>query len=178
MCAGPSLDDLVGSYQERLGDGQPEGLGDLHVDHEFELRWLLHWEVGRFGALEDLVDIYGSATADLGAPRSVGNQAAGDHVVFTEIHGWQPNLRGELCDFPASATDDRVAGNDETLNARLMYPREGRADLIWPRGRKVFSRHAQVAGYGLDAPEHDLIGGIVRVAEKRDTGQPRYEFPE
>src|SRR5262249_14511980 len=35
-----SLDDLIGSQEQRLRDGEPEGLGGLEVDHQLEFRRL------------------------------------------------------------------------------------------------------------------------------------------
>src|ERR687888_223333 len=55
------LDDLGGLEQDRLGEGQPEGPGDPEVDDEVEGGGLLDREVGRAGALEDLVDVGGGA---------------------------------------------------------------------------------------------------------------------
>ena len=46
-----------GLQQNRLRDGQPEGLGGLEVDDEHVLGRLLDGQVGWLGALEDLVDI-------------------------------------------------------------------------------------------------------------------------
>ncbi len=55
------LDDLVGPPQHRLRDREPERLSGLEIDHEFELGWLLHWEITRrclsfAKTLSDLVD--------------------------------------------------------------------------------------------------------------------------
>jgi hypothetical protein len=48
------LDEFVRSHQERLGNGQAERLGGLHVDDQLELGGLLHGEIGGLGPLEDL----------------------------------------------------------------------------------------------------------------------------
>jgi hypothetical protein len=42
-----------------LGDGEPQRLGGLEVDHEIELARLLHGQFGGLGALEDLIDKHG-----------------------------------------------------------------------------------------------------------------------
>src|SRR6266849_3721903 len=51
------LDHLVRPLQQGLRDRQPERLRGFQVDHQLELRRLLDGQVGRFGALEDLVDV-------------------------------------------------------------------------------------------------------------------------
>ena len=45
------LDDLVGSDEDGLRDRQPESLGGLEVDDQFELDWLLDREIYGLGAL-------------------------------------------------------------------------------------------------------------------------------
>jgi hypothetical protein len=55
-----SLDHLVGAQQERLRNGEPERLGGLEIDGQIELRGLLHRQVSRLGALQDLVHIDGA----------------------------------------------------------------------------------------------------------------------
>ena len=32
-------------------------VGGLEIDHKLELGWSLHWQVGRFLALEDTIDV-------------------------------------------------------------------------------------------------------------------------
>src|SRR5438128_12555405 len=59
--AGPSPDNLVRSDQERLGNGQAEGLGRFEVDHQLKFCRLLHGEVSRLRTLEDFVDVGGGA---------------------------------------------------------------------------------------------------------------------
>jgi hypothetical protein len=64
--AGPSLDHLVRPLQERLRNRQAERLRGLEVDDQLELRRLLDGQVGRLGALEDLVDVSGRAAEQVG----------------------------------------------------------------------------------------------------------------
>jgi hypothetical protein len=47
--------------QERRRDREPEGLGGLEVDEQFELRCLLDRDIGGLGALEQFVDEDGCA---------------------------------------------------------------------------------------------------------------------
>jgi hypothetical protein len=45
------LEHLIRQHQEVRGNGQPERLGGLQVDHELELACLLHGQISRCGAL-------------------------------------------------------------------------------------------------------------------------------
>src|SRR5215510_1974469 len=51
------FDDLISAKQERLRDRQAERLGGLEVDDQIKFRGLLHRQVSRLRALEDLVDV-------------------------------------------------------------------------------------------------------------------------
>ena len=44
------LDYLVCPFQHRWGDREPKGLGRLDVNHELELRGLLHGQISRLSA--------------------------------------------------------------------------------------------------------------------------------
>ena len=62
MRAAWSLEQLVGASEHGAGNGQPEGLRRLEVNHEVELGRLLHGQVGGLGTLEDLVDVDSGTT--------------------------------------------------------------------------------------------------------------------
>jgi len=61
-----SADHLVRLEEDDRGDGEPEGLGGLEVDDQLKFRGLLHREVSRFGAFQDLIDIRGGAAEQEG----------------------------------------------------------------------------------------------------------------
>src|SRR5262249_12441109 len=49
-----SFDDLVGVGEDRWRDRQPERLGGLEIDHQFECGRLLDRQIGGLGAIENL----------------------------------------------------------------------------------------------------------------------------
>src|SRR5262249_23268291 len=55
----PSLDDLVGTAEDRQRNGQAERIGGLQIDDQLEFRRLLDREIGRVGALQGPVDVVG-----------------------------------------------------------------------------------------------------------------------
>src|SRR6266852_4759497 len=70
-------DHLVRQEQERRRDGDPERLGGLQVDDELKLHGLLHGQVGRLGAPENLVDVDGQAPEELRQVRAIRHKAPG-----------------------------------------------------------------------------------------------------
>ena len=71
------LDHFICPRQHRRRDRQAEGFGGLQIDHEFELRRLLHRQVGRLGALQDLVHVDRRAAIVLHHVGAVTQQATG-----------------------------------------------------------------------------------------------------
>src|SRR5260370_16957877 len=57
-----SIDHLVGSYHEGQRHVEANRPGGFDVDNELDLHSLLKWEVGRFGALEDLSSVESKLT--------------------------------------------------------------------------------------------------------------------
>jgi hypothetical protein len=52
-----SLDQLVRPSEHLRRDRQADLLRRFKIDHELELRRLLHWKISRLGALEDFVHV-------------------------------------------------------------------------------------------------------------------------
>src|SRR6266850_6029685 len=51
------LDHLVGTDKQRRRYREPERLGGFEVEDKLEFCWLLYWQISRFGAFENLIDI-------------------------------------------------------------------------------------------------------------------------
>jgi hypothetical protein len=67
--AAPLLDNMVRSDEDGPRDREAESPGGLQVDDQLELRRLLHGQVGGLRAFEDLVDVGGSASVQVGQIR-------------------------------------------------------------------------------------------------------------
>jgi hypothetical protein len=61
----PSFDYLVGAEQERLGHREADRLGGLEIDDQLVFRRLFDGQVGRFGTLEDFVDVNSGASSEV-----------------------------------------------------------------------------------------------------------------
>src|SRR2546425_9637054 len=91
-----SFYDLVRPCQHIRWNRETDLLRGLQIDHQLELRRLLHWQVSRLGAFEDLVDISGGAPPQVGQGCSVGYKAASLHPKTLRMHRWEPVLGGEI----------------------------------------------------------------------------------
>src|SRR5882724_7232525 len=81
--------------QQGLRDRQPDGLGGLEVDHELELRRLLHGEIGGLRSPEDLVHKMGCAAIIVREIHAVANRAARLREYPVPSRG-EPLLRREI----------------------------------------------------------------------------------
>src|SRR5215510_13214580 len=52
LCLAHSFDHLVGEQLQRIRNVQSNCSRSLEIDHQFELGWLIDWQVCRLGALE------------------------------------------------------------------------------------------------------------------------------
>src|SRR5215468_3474583 len=68
-----SLDHLVGGYEERIGRREVECLGGFEVDDKSVHRWLLKWQIARFFAAQNTVDVGSGLAKHCGSIRTVGD---------------------------------------------------------------------------------------------------------
>jgi hypothetical protein len=73
------LDHLVGADEQRGRHREAGRFGSFHVDHQGEFGGPLHWQVGRLGAFEDLVDVVARTAHQIGSsgPYTTNPPAAG-----------------------------------------------------------------------------------------------------
>ena len=75
-----SFDHLVGAGEDRWRHGQTERIRGPEIDDQLECGWLLDWQIGRLGALQDLPDISTDIAISVGQVRSITDQtASGDY---------------------------------------------------------------------------------------------------
>jgi len=89
------FDDLVGAREDRWRHGQPERLGGLEIDHQFEMSRLLERQIGGFGPPEDFVDQRRGALKIVSDDGAIGEKAARLGVAAQRIDRRQPETGGE-----------------------------------------------------------------------------------
>ena len=72
---GGLFDHLIGAQRKRLRDVEPDRLGGLEVDDQLELGGKGDRQVGRLGALEDLVDVNRALAGQIEIIRTITTSA-------------------------------------------------------------------------------------------------------
>jgi hypothetical protein len=117
-------DHLVGLEEERRGNGQSQGLDGLEVDHELERGGLLHGEISRLGAFEELVDVGGRPPISVRLARPIGHQAPGRHRVSPIARRGQSMLDSEVGNASAQRTDQqRILDHTESRTSSTASSR-------------------------------------------------------
>src|SRR5690348_1576427 len=84
-----SLDHFVGTGEERLRHGEAERRRSLEVDHQLEFGRLLDRQIGRLGALQDLVHVDGATASYIDTVRPEAQEAACRRVLSGPKRRWQ-----------------------------------------------------------------------------------------
>src|SRR5205823_12399705 len=83
-----SSDHLVRAVQHRLRNRQPDLSRRLQVDHKLKLRRLLHRQISRLGAFQDLVHVNSRALMEVSVVLTVGHEAALIDKFLLKINSW------------------------------------------------------------------------------------------
>src|SRR5260370_10838853 len=127
----PLFDHLVGLRQERARHGEPERLGGLEVDHQFEFGRLLDRQIGRLGAVEDLSGVNADLAIDRSEARSIADQAAGSGEFSPLVRRRNGMARCQRYELLAPAVEERIGGDDERAGMQLDEGCEGGVDLAF-----------------------------------------------
>src|SRR5262252_4804542 len=91
-----SPDHLVGPLEKGRGNGDTEGLGGLEVDHQLELRGLLHQQVRRLGPFENPIHIGGGLAQPLRPARFIRHETISVDKFARIVYRWQAMLGREV----------------------------------------------------------------------------------
>jgi hypothetical protein len=124
--SGASLDHLVCSGQQRLGDGEAEGFSRLEVDDELEPCRPTHRQIAGLLAAENAAGIVAELAIKLRDVGPVAHQSAGVGEVTLEIERRHPTLRGQRCDLRALIGKEAARTDEQDLG-----PLPTRRNPIW-----------------------------------------------
>src|SRR5882762_6902649 len=138
-----SFDDLIGTGQHRGRDCKPEELCRLQVDDQLEGSGLLHGQVRRLSALQNLVHEDGGASVHVGKASAIGHESPGFHRFLKRMHRWQSVLGREVHDRGSVLKEEWVVQNQEPLGAFLDHRGEDTLKIIWTSNLARVQRYAQ-----------------------------------
>src|SRR5215471_4730310 len=174
----PLLNDLIRPREQRRRDRQAEGLCRLEVDHQLELRRLLHWQVSGLGTFEDLVDIRGGTAKVLGHGRPVESEATRAHVFALRVHHRQMGSRGKVRDPYPLENEHGIREKQEGASALPGHCGEGALDVLRPSRLQDLQLQPQCARRTSRLVHEGLGGPVDRVPEHGDAAESRNDLLE
>src|SRR5262245_27575951 len=92
------LDHPIRSCQHVGRNGQADLLGGFEIDDQLKLLWLLYRKIGGLSAFQDLVDVGGGATDQVGIAHAVEHEPSVFHIFWPAVYCREPALYREVCD--------------------------------------------------------------------------------
>src|SRR5580704_9520643 len=129
MCWNKLLDHLVGSGQQRLGDGEAKGFSGLEVDDELEPPRPRHRQIAGLLAAENAAGIVAELPILLRDVGPVAHQSAGFGKVTLEIERRHPMLRGQRYDLHPMAGKKAAGTDKQDLGPLFHKARKSRVDV-------------------------------------------------
>src|SRR6266404_7377878 len=111
--AARSFNHLVRPREQHRRHTEPQGVGSLQVDHQFELGRRLHGKIAGIGALQDPVDIGCGAAEDIDGIAAVRNETAARSKHAQWIDCGQPVARRERNDQITMAGGEGIRQDDQ-----------------------------------------------------------------
>src|SRR5262249_3322826 len=107
------------SRQHVRRNRQADLLGGFEVDDELELRRLLHREISRLGAFQNLVHIRGSASEQVGGVRAIVHESAGFRIAWLWVNRREPVLCRQVRKLCSLENEDRAWKHEDCVSTAL-----------------------------------------------------------
>src|SRR6266566_6523488 len=144
------MNDLIGSYEERLRDREPKRLGGLEVDHQLKLGGLFDRQIARLCSFQNLVHEICSAPESIGERRTVRKKATGVHGLPWSAQHCQAIFECQLAEPRAIRVEHRASDKKHRRSALSSYCCENAVQLAAPTHCVESRLNAQCSRRGLD----------------------------
>src|SRR5262245_13360062 len=113
--AGGSLDDVIGSQEQRRRDGETKRLGSIEIDDEFVFGGLLDGQICWLCAFENPVTVHSPEPCDLAQTRGIREQSTCDDVLSERVNCGQPISQRNLGELLSVYSGEPTRHNVERL---------------------------------------------------------------
>jgi hypothetical protein len=129
LCLAHLFDHLVDTHQQRQWQHYAERLRGLEIDHQLELGWVLHRQLGRLAALENAINIEPRSPPQVGGIVPIGKQTSDLGEVTIRVDRRELVLRCQFDDPIAMNLGDRIWHHNQTAYRGARKPIECAIDL-------------------------------------------------
>src|SRR5882762_7751081 len=120
-----SVDHLIGTGEQRLGNREPDVLGSLMIDNEFEFRRLIVGNITRLLALEDLVHGTSELVKKLQKIYTIGHEPVAVFYIRTKwVNGRQTVFLSQIADQLCLRNEFRTSIDEERVGTFLRHEGE------------------------------------------------------
>src|SRR5215471_917417 len=119
-----SLNQLISPCDEERRHFEANRFCGLEIDHQLELRRLLHREVGGLGALQDLVHKHGAAPEEIEKARPVRHETPGLNTLPDAVCCREAAPGCEVCEPCCVGVEHRIWQYEEGSHALFGHRRE------------------------------------------------------
>ena len=149
------------------GTVEAERLGGLEVDDQFELGRLLHRQVPRLGALENLVNVASRTSIQVSHTRPVGDESTGRHKFSKPMKRWQLLPRREVRNALSMINGERVFDSNQRFRVLPSRRFEYAIEVVWPSHLQGLNLYPQYSACGLRLFEDNRGIRIGRIPKHR-----------
>src|SRR5262249_28994041 len=173
-----SLTDQLRSLAQRSRDLQTENIRRRDVDDHVELDGLLYGQITGSSTAKDPVHIPGRSPAQLDQIDGERHQAAIVWKQPVSVNCRQSEARGEPHERAALATEHRVTGDEQRIDAVASHRPEDGVELARRKDADLLELEAQSRALLFNGLEELRVDRIARIPEERDALRARSDVTQ